>query len=42
LEKLWDAPFTSIHGSGVDGVFTNSTQVDDLLNLLSQLNEQAA
>ena len=42
LEKLWDAPFTSIHGSGVDGVFTNSTQVDDLLNLLSQLNKQAA
>ena len=42
LEKLWDAPFTSIHGGGVDGVFTDSHQVDDLLNLLSQLNEQAA
>lgn len=42
LEKLWEAPFTTIHGSGVDGVFTNSTQVDDLLTLLGQLNEEAA
>lgn len=42
LEKLWEAPFTSIHGSGVDGVFTNSSQVDDLLNLLNELNDQAA
>jgi len=35
LEKLWDAPFTTIHGSGVDGVFTQSAQVDDLLELIS-------
>lgn len=42
LEKLWDAPFTTIHGSGVDGVFTKPAQVDDLLTLLNQLNQEAA
>lgn len=42
LEKLWDTPFTSLHGSGVDGVFTQSAQVDDLLSLLNQLNQEAA
>jgi type I restriction enzyme R subunit len=42
LEKLWEAPFTSVHGSGVDGVFTNSQQVDDLLALLCEINEVAA
>jgi type I restriction enzyme R subunit len=42
LEKLWDAPFTTIHGSGVDGVFTQSAQVDDLLSLLNELNLKAA
>lgn len=42
LEKLWEAPFTTIHGSGVDGVFTNSQQVDDLLALLNDINQVAA
>jgi type I restriction enzyme R subunit len=42
LDKLWEAPFTSVHGSGVDGVFTNSQQVDDLLALLCEINEVAA
>ena len=42
LEKLWDTPFTSIHSQGVDGVFTQSEQVDALLKLLEQLNEPAA
>ena len=42
LEKLWEAPFTTIHGSGVDGVFTNSQQVDDLLSLLNDINQVAA
>jgi type I restriction enzyme R subunit len=42
LEKLWEAPFTSVHGSGVDGVFTNAQQVDDLLALLCDINEVAA
>jgi type I restriction enzyme R subunit len=42
LEKLWDAPFTSIHGKGVEGVFTNDAQVDDLLSLLKGINEVAA
>jgi type I restriction enzyme R subunit len=42
LEQLWDSPFTSLHTLGVDGVFTQSEQVDDLLDLLKELNEPAA
>ena len=42
LEKLWETPFTTIHGSGVEGVFTNSEQVDDLLALLNEINQVAS
>ena len=42
LDQLWDAPFTAIHTSGVDGVFTKSQQIDDLLALLSDINQVAA
>ena len=42
LEKLWDNPFTTIHAEGIDGVFTDSTQVDDLLALLTELNDEVA
>jgi type I restriction enzyme R subunit len=42
LEKLWETPFTTIHAEGIDGVFTDSAQVDALLDLLQNLNESAA
>ncbi|MFN9512545.1 MAG: DEAD/DEAH box helicase family protein [Akkermansiaceae bacterium] len=42
LDKLWDSPFTSLHSDGVDGVFSDSAQVDALLDLISNLNETAA
>ena len=42
LEKLWEAPFTSLHAEGIDGVFTDSAQVDSLLELLNNLNDSAA
>lgn len=42
LEKLWDNPFTSIHTEGIDGVFTDSKQVDDLLEILLHINQPAA
>lgn len=42
LDKLWDAPFTTLHSSGVEGIFTESEQVDDLLALLNEINGQAA
>lgn len=41
LEKLWENPFTTIHAEGIDGVFTDSKQVDDLLALLTELNQEA-
>jgi type I restriction enzyme R subunit len=42
LEQLWETPFTTIHSSGIEGVFTDDQQVNDLLDLLNQLNEPAA
>jgi type I restriction enzyme R subunit len=41
LEKLWEAPFTTVHAEGIDGVFTDSHQVDDILDIL-RANETAA
>ncbi|MCF6312261.1 MAG: DEAD/DEAH box helicase family protein [Verrucomicrobiales bacterium] len=38
LEKLWEAPFTTVHSDGVDGVFTDPEQVDLLLDILEKLN----
>ena len=42
LEKLWEVPFTTLHTGGIDGIFTDSAQVDALLDLLQNLNETAA
>ena len=42
LEKLWETPFTTLHTEGIDGVFTDSAQVDALLDLLQNLNDSAA
>lgn len=42
LERLWEAPFTTIDSAGIDGVFTDGQQVDDLLELLGQFNPDAA
>lgn len=42
LEKLWEAPFTALHAEGIDGVFTDSDQIDSLLELLDNLNSTAA
>jgi type I restriction enzyme R subunit len=42
LDKLWEAPFTTIDSAGIDGVFTDEQQVDDLLDLLNQINQDDA
>jgi type I restriction enzyme R subunit len=35
IERLYEAPFTTIHAESVDGVFTDSREVDELLAILS-------
>ncbi len=35
LEKLWDAPFTTIDSNGFDGVFTEERQAEDLLSIVN-------
>ncbi|MBP9224588.1 MAG: DEAD/DEAH box helicase family protein [Verrucomicrobiales bacterium] len=39
LEKLWEAPFTTIDSAGIDGVFKDSGQIDAILELLQEFNE---
>jgi type I restriction enzyme R subunit len=38
LESLWEAPFTSVHNDGIDGVFENEEQADKLIVLLKNIN----
>ncbi len=33
-EKLWEDPFTKLHAEGVEGVFRDETQLDELLQLV--------
>jgi len=41
IEKLYEAPFTQIHVESVDGIFTSDAQIDDLLQLISDINDLA-
>lgn len=34
LERLYDPPFTDLHANGVDGLFTEKGQLDELLGIL--------
>ncbi len=40
LGRLYDAPFTSVHSEGLDGVFTDEGQLDELLSLISKFSPQ--
>ena len=42
METLWENPFTTLHSQGIDGVFTDSEQIQTLLDLLENLNHTAA
>jgi type I restriction enzyme R subunit len=42
LDRLWETPFTALHAEGIDGVFTDSAQIDSLLELLENINNTAA
>jgi type I restriction enzyme R subunit len=39
IEKLYESPFTQVHSQGVDGVFTDEAQIDDLLTLIGEMNQ---
>jgi type I restriction enzyme R subunit len=39
IDKLYEEPFTQLHIEGVDGVFTNDEQIDDLLDLITEIND---
>ncbi len=35
IERLYEPPFTTIHAESVDGIFTNPSDVDDLLAIVN-------
>ena len=37
-EKLWEDPFTKLHADGVEGVFRDETQLDELLQLVGSFH----
>jgi type I restriction enzyme R subunit len=42
IERLYEAPFTTIHAESVDGVFPDSREVDELLAILTTFETKAA
>lgn len=40
IERLYEPPFTTIHAESVDGVFTNPTDVDELLAVVSAFDNR--
>lgn len=41
LDDLWQAPFTAFHPDGVDGVFSDSGQVDAIVNIVQAFERPA-
>jgi type I restriction enzyme R subunit len=42
LERLYEPPFTNLHASGIDGVFTEKGQVDEILVILEAFQPRKA
>jgi type I restriction enzyme R subunit len=42
LERLYEPPFTTLHASGIDGVFTEKGQVDEILVILEAFQPRKA
>ena len=40
-EKLWEKPFTTVSAEGLDGVFPQGKQIEDLVGLIHEINEAA-
>lgn len=38
IERLYEAPFTSINSEGIDGVFTDEPQVNELMKIIGTFN----
>ena len=38
VEKLWETPFTTLNSGGLDAVFEDGGQVDDLIRTLEVIN----
>lgn len=39
IEQLWDSPFTVIDSGGVDAIFDNGKQIDELIEIVRRIND---
>lgn len=42
IDRLYEAPFTSLHAEGIDGIFQNDGQIDDLLQIIESFRPPRA
>jgi type I restriction enzyme R subunit len=42
LERLYEPPFTTLHANGIDGVFTEKVEVDEILVILESFQQRKA
>lgn len=42
IERLYDAPFTTIDSDGIDGVFRDDAQINELLDIIASFNPPRA
>jgi len=40
LDRLYEAPFTNVHSEGLDGVFTDEEQIDEILTIIQTFKPQ--
>ena len=40
VEKLYEEPFTTIDSDGLDGVFAEESQIDELINIIKTFQPQ--
>ncbi|MBN2642146.1 MAG: DEAD/DEAH box helicase family protein [Victivallales bacterium] len=39
LDKLWEAPFTRLNSLGIDGIFSNPDDTDEIIDIVKGINE---
>lgn len=42
LERLYEAPFTTVHAESIDGVFTETSQINEILKILEAFQPRKA
>lgn len=41
LDRLYEAPFTTLHAEGIDGIFADEAQIADIIRIIESFNPQS-